>query len=394
MKLNTKSLTAFAMMVVFSLFIGCSGGGGSGDGSIGSGGGTGTLSLSLTDATTLAYRAVYVTIDRVDVHLGGNENKPNNWKTVAEPMETFNLLELVNGMLAHLGLTDDLEAGLYTQMRLIIGLHHDEQLNILDEVHPFANYIILEGTDEIHELFVPSGTQTGIKLVEEFTINEGETTELILDFDASRSVVKAGLSGLWLLKPTIKVLHAGELSSIEGYVVDLEAEPLADALVSVQASDPEAQNPKDEVVFEASSRTRSDGWFKILVRPGRTYNVVAYKDKYDFVVACRVEVGFEETVEVDFELASLEGDPSGYGFVEVSVTVTGEKDVTVSFRVEAEGCEGMIEVASVKVGPGDEDLILPAGTYEVVAWSEESNTIFSEEVVVQGGETTAVNIIM
>jgi len=399
MKLNTKSLTAFAMMVVFSLFIGCSSGGGSGDGSIGSGGGTGTLSLSLTDATTLAYRAVYVTIDRVDVHLGGNENNPNNWKTVAEPMETFNLLELVNGMFAHLGLTDDLEGGLYTQMRLIIGLHHDEQLNILDEVHPFANYIILEGTDEIHELFVPSGTQTGIKLVEEFTINESETTELILDFDASRSVVKAGLSGLWLLKPTIRVLHAGEVSSIEGYVIDGESAPLAGALVSAQSSDLQADNleaddPRDEVVFESSGRTDAKGWFKILVRPNRTYNVVAYKQTYDFDVKCGVHVGSFERVVLDEEFI-LTAPPAGYGDVEVSVIVTGGGDVIVSFRVP--GCEGMIEVASVKVGPGGEDLILPAGTYEVVAWSEKDDTketIVLEEVVVQGGETTAVSITM
>ena len=395
MKLNRKSLTAFAMMVVFSLFIGCSGGGGSGDGSIGSGGGTGTLSLSLTDATTLAYKAVYVTIDRVDVHRGEDENDPNDWVTVAEPRKTYNLLELVNGVLEQLGLSE-LKAGLYTQIRLIIGATPDDETNILVAPHPFANYIILAGTDAVHELFVPSGMQTGIKLVEEFLINEGETTELILDFDASRSVVKAGMSGLWLLKPTIKVLHAGEVSSIEGYVVDEDENPLPGALVSAQASDPEADDPRDEVVFESSSRTDADGWFKILVRPNTTYNVVAYKDTYGVGVACGVAVDVNVTVEVDeFQLASLAGDPPGYGEVEVSVTVAGGGDVIVSFR--AEGCAGMIEVASVEVGPGGEDLILPAGTYEVVAWSEEDDTKATkvlEGVEIEGGDTTVIQILM
>jgi hypothetical protein len=392
MKLNRKSLAAFAMMAVFSLFIGCSGGGSSG-GAISGSGGAGTLSLSLTDATTLAYSAVYVTIDRVEVHLGEDGDDPNGWETVAEPKTTYNLLELVNGVLAQLGLSD-LEAGLYTQIRLIIGTEPDGEANILDELHPFANYIILAETDEIHELFVPSGIQTGIKLVEEFLINEGETTELILDFDASRSVVKAGMSGLWLLKPTIKVLHAGEVSSIEGYVVDEDENPLPGALVSAQASDLEADDPRDEVMFESSSRTDADGWFRMLVRPNRTYNVVAYKQTYDFDVKCGVHVGSFER-EVFVEDFILTPPPDGYGDVKVSVIVTGGGDVIVSFRVP--GCADMIEVASVKVGSGGEDLILPAGTYEVVAWSEEDDTketIVLEEVVVQGGETTAVSIIM
>ena len=395
MKTNRKSLTAFLMMLLFLLFTGCSGG--SGSGSIESGG-TGTLSLWLTDATTLEYRAVYVTIDRVDVHLGGNEHSPNRWKTVAQPKTTYNLLELVNGLLAHLSLTD-LEAGLYTQMRLIIGLHHDGQLNILNEAHPSANYIVLRNPPDpnspYRDLFVPSGVQTGIKLVEEFTIHEGETTELILDFDAARSVVKAGNNPIrpYILKPTIKVLHTAEVSSIEGYVADEDGVPLAGTLVSVQTSNPEASDPRDEVIFESSSRTRNDGWFKILVRPNTTYNVVAYKDKYDFSVACGVVVGVNVPVDVGtFQLASLETDTGpAYGDVEVSVTVTGEKDVTVSFRVP--GCDGMIEVASVKLGTGTEDLILPAGTYEVVAWTEEKGTMV-DSIEVESGLTADLNINM
>ena len=67
----------------------------------------------------------------------------------------------------------------------------------------YANYVI--DTDENYqELKIPSGINTGIKIVHGFTISTDQTTELILDFNAEKSVVIADNSGNWLLKPTIK----------------------------------------------------------------------------------------------------------------------------------------------------------------------------------------------
>jgi hypothetical protein len=43
-----------------------------------------------------------------------------------------------------------------------------------------------------------------------------------LDFDASRSIVKAGSSGKWLLKPTIKVLDTEEYSVISGMELQIK----------------------------------------------------------------------------------------------------------------------------------------------------------------------------
>jgi len=114
----------------------------------------------------------------------------------------------------------ELDAGLYTQMRLIIGSVSDGEPNILGEDHPFANYVILRNPpNEIHQLFVPSGMQTGIKLVREFTINENEATELILDFDAARSVVKAGTAAAGFSSPRSRCSHDTSSSIIRGTVV-------------------------------------------------------------------------------------------------------------------------------------------------------------------------------
>jgi hypothetical protein len=122
-------------------------------------------------------------------------------------------------------------------MRLIIGRVPDNGLNILDEPHPYANYVI-DSEDHRHQLFVPSGEQTGIKIVHGFTISQDETTELILDFNVSESVVIAGKSGKWLLKPTIKVLDGQDHAVISGQVRDAQSgSGLEGILISAQVYD-------------------------------------------------------------------------------------------------------------------------------------------------------------
>jgi hypothetical protein len=323
---------------------------------------TGQLKMSLTDAATDQFLAVYVTIDEVQVHQEGAAE--DSFQTVASPQKTFNLLDLVNGVREELGLAT-LNAGHYTQMRLIIGKTPDNGINILSQSHPFANYVIEnDGSNTIHELKVPSGFQTGVKIVGGFDINEGQTTELILDFDASASVVVAGNSGQFLLKPTIKILLVTDFALVSGKVTEADGTtPIPGALVSAQISDPLATPPENQVVIEASTITDASGAYILFVRPG-TYNIVAEKE------------GFSPSLIPDLVLMAGDNIPnqdlvltaSTTGHITGTVDIAGassETFVTLSFRTTI---APVIEVLSLNVANGTGfDVVLPTGTYTVVA---------------------------
>jgi hypothetical protein len=344
------------------ILIGC-GGSGSG-GSTSPSEGTGTLSLSLTDATTNEYKAAYVTIEEVQVHMSGGDPE-NGWQVVATPNKTFNLLELVNGIKENLGITD-LATGHYTQMRLIIGNTPDNGTNILSELHPYANYII-KSDNEAKELKIPSGFNTGIKIVHGFDINEGEITELILDFDASKSIVKAGKSGKWLLKPTIKVIGTQENSIVSGIITDAgSSELLEGVLVTAQIYNPDAVDKKDEVVIEASTITDENGEYKLFLLPG-TYNVVAYTDGY-IPVYEKVTTEANSIFENDLSLnTALTGNLTGT----VDITEgSDEQHVTMSVRqsVTIDSSEEEIEIKSINVvNSALYETLLPVEDYTVVA---------------------------
>ena len=79
-----------------------------------------------------------------------------------------------------------------------------------------ANSVVLSGTTTELPLFTPSGVQTGIKLIHEFDVAPGQHVDLVLDFDALKSVVTRG-NGTYALKPVIKVIPT-VLTGIDGFV--------------------------------------------------------------------------------------------------------------------------------------------------------------------------------
>lgn len=317
----------------------------------------GSLSLSLTDAASSDYTAVYVTIKEVQVHRG--EDAGGVWYVVATPNKTYNLLHLVNGVMEDLGLSS-LDSGTYTQMRMILGTAADSSPNILGQGHPHANYFI-DGLNDAHELRVPSGYQTGIKLVHQFGIVEGLTTELLLDFDVEKSIVRAGNSGNWLLKPTIKVIGTINKAVLTGVITDESGSPIQGARVSAQKYNQDSQ----EVVVYGSTLTTDSGEYQMYVDPD-LYTVVAYKDNY--MPACSlVMTGSNEYFEQSFVLTQ-----SAMATITCNVTlVPGVQDLIAGIHfLRAPLCDdaNLIEVKTVNVSQtGSYQVNLPEGAYIVVA---------------------------
>lgn len=191
-------------------------GGGPDDGGVSA---PGTVSVSLTDAPACGYEQVNVTVNKVRIHQSDSaDENSSKWSDITlDPPRTINLLNLNDPTRPNLALENlgeaSLPAGHYTQLRLVLNENTGNQAN--------ANWIVLEGQNPNNPsnripLETPSAIRSGIKLINQFTVNSGQRVDLLLDFDACHSIVNTG-SGRYILKPVITVVPY-VLNGIEGFV--------------------------------------------------------------------------------------------------------------------------------------------------------------------------------
>ena len=209
--------------------------------------GTGTVRVSLTDAPA-DFDSVILVIREVAVHREGADG--TGWTSFVPDSSRYDLLRLTNGVFAGLGevLVD---AGHYTQVRLL-----------LDP----GSYVVENGVRR--DLIIPSGLQTGLKLVGEFDVQPGMTVDLGIDFNAAHSFVETG-SGKLMLKPTVKVHVLNLTGSISGVVQP--ADP-ASTVYAIAGAD-----------TVGAVVTGTSGEFTLSLLPGGSYTVAidapaAYRD--------------------------------------------------------------------------------------------------------------------
>ncbi len=184
-----------------------------GDGGGGGGPQTGALRLGITDAPVdLASEVV--------VEFIGVELKPRDGAAFSIDFapKRLDLLALQGTNRALLLDGETVPAGEYEWMRLKV----KADPNVGGD-----SYLRLTQGGEECELRIPSGDETGLKLVRGFTVGVGTTTDFTVDFDLRKSVVappgqKTVLascgSQAYLLKPALRVVDNLQVGAITGAV--------------------------------------------------------------------------------------------------------------------------------------------------------------------------------
>lgn len=252
-----RPFAANTMLAAVTLLAACGGGSST---TSGSATGQGTLRVALTDAPSCGFDEVNVTVEKVRVHRSSTAADADaGWsEVVLNPARRVNLLDLTNGVLAELGQTE-LPAGIYTQLRL--------QLASNGSTGPYANSVVPTGGTET-PLDTPSAQQSGLKMNVNLTVAANELADVVLDFDACKSVVTRGASGRYNLKPVVTVLPRVRLDGLvaEGMVAPAIALPTT--TVSLQ----NAGVPVRSTVPDASGR------FVLYPVPAGTYDLVVSAD--------------------------------------------------------------------------------------------------------------------
>ena len=166
---------------------------------------TGLLDVAVTDAPIDEAAEVLIVFD-------GIELKPLGADPVVidlEPAQRLNLLQYRDGETFNLLNQARVQAQQYEWLRLRIRT----QQNLQD-----GSYIRLRDGRQF-PLFIPSGAESGLKLIRSFTVAQGGVTRLLIDFDLRKSLVRPpGLAPNWILKPALRLvdrLQTGRLERTE-----------------------------------------------------------------------------------------------------------------------------------------------------------------------------------
>lgn len=255
---------------------------------IGNNDGQGRLIINVTDVP-FPYDMVEsatVTITKVEIRRVG-DGIPDGYPfmVVSEDTVVFDLLELRNGVVEELV---DLEvpAGRYDLIRLYVDN---------------AGLKVRDGGD--FNVKVPSGKQTGIKLFIKpwLEVEGGLTSELLLDFDLSKSFVvqgnpftPAGIKG-FIFKPVIRAVNNTEAGRITGHVIDTSKAVVKEASVWVE---------QDTVVVTGVTDTL--GYYAFIGLPEGIYSVFATRKDFDTVGVKDVKVVRGNRTVVNFTLTEQE----------------------------------------------------------------------------------------
>ncbi|NHA15507.1 DUF4382 domain-containing protein [Thioalkalivibrio sp. XN279] len=172
----------------------------------GSDDGNGLLTVQLTDSPVDDAAEVVVVFTGLELKPAGGEPISVDYD---EP-RSIDLLQLQDGTTEALLEDFELGAGQYNWIRLKVLAEQDLQ---------DGSYIRLETTGERFPLWIPSGSESGLKLVRPFIVSQQGTTEIVIDFDLRKSVIAPpGLAPNYILKPALRMVDSLLVGRVVGTV--------------------------------------------------------------------------------------------------------------------------------------------------------------------------------
>jgi hypothetical protein len=169
----------------------------------GSSGGSGNMSLSVGDAPVDG-------AEKVVVEFTGVELVPDSGNAVTITFAAPKTIDLLNdsGTASAQLFSQPIPAGSYGQIRLMV----------VADGNPSNSYIILsDGT--MHGLQVPSGSETGLKLVSGFAVPGSGVVDYTIDFDLRQAITcPPGQTPACILKPAERLVDNTTVGNIQGQV--------------------------------------------------------------------------------------------------------------------------------------------------------------------------------
>ena len=169
----------------------------------------GALTINMTDAPVDGASEVVVAFTGIELHRTDGQTV-----TIDLPStRAIDLIKLQNGITSALTQDTAVAAGTYDWMRLKVLASKNSQ---------GESYIrMLNGTQ--YPLWIPSGSETGLKLNRAFTVAQGSTTRLIIDFDLRKSIhAPPGQDPNYIMRPTLRIIDQLQVGKLAA-TVDLAA---------------------------------------------------------------------------------------------------------------------------------------------------------------------------
>lgn len=175
--------------------VGCNGSSAGGAGNASS-----TLNLAVTDTPVDGAQSVVVTFTGVEL-MGPNGQQSFSFASEKQ----IDLLKQQGTNSASLLAGATIPAGNYQWIRLDIDA---------------ANSYIITSTGAQYPLTIPSGSQTGLKLVSGFTAAQGSVANFMIDFNLRQSITQsnAGGSVSYMLTPALRLINMQQVGTISGSV--------------------------------------------------------------------------------------------------------------------------------------------------------------------------------